>query len=95
MKPLSRQAMHDRDSNQANSEYMPEQSPLEITRSVKVSFFLIYILKEANFRQRLILNPSKFLNFMAGDICFCYRFVISKTHVNGGPDTQKQATYTQ
>lgn len=94
-KPLSRQAVHDGDSNQANSEYKPEQSPLEITRSVKLSYFLIYILKEANFHQRLLLDSSKFLNFMAGDICFCYRFIILKTHVNGDSDTQKRAPYTQ
>jgi len=52
-KPLSRQAVHDRDSNQANSEHKPEPSPLEITCSLKLSYFLIYILKEAIFPSTL------------------------------------------
>ena len=32
---------------------------------------------------------------MAGDVCFCYRFVILKTRVTGDSYTQKQAPYTQ
>ena len=74
--PLSRRAVYDRDSNQENSEYKSEPTPLQLTHSVKLSCFSIYILKEANFRHHLFLNPFPFLTFVAGDICFCWRFVI-------------------